>query len=193
MATPDNYTFVDKVPEDCICNISTNILTDPVQIECCGQLFCEECLKKWLGRQKACPHCRDTELKYIDRRMKRVLILPRSTAPIAPKGVTIKISSLGECSTHLKACLFVEVPCTNDCRAKITRNKLHNHKAKKCLNRLLDCRYCKEKAFYKDINDNGHIDKCPLLPLDCPNNCGHGKIQRKPRFLWMILGKLWRR
>ncbi len=46
MASPVNYEFVDKVPEDHHCTICTNILTDPVLTECCGQDFCDGCIKK---------------------------------------------------------------------------------------------------------------------------------------------------
>ena len=54
MASPVNYEFVDKVPEDHHCTICTNILTDPVLTECCGQDFCDGYLKIWLKRQKTC-------------------------------------------------------------------------------------------------------------------------------------------
>ncbi len=39
MASTLNNEFVDKVPEDHQCTICTNILTDPVLTECCGQFF----------------------------------------------------------------------------------------------------------------------------------------------------------
>ncbi len=124
MASPVNYEFVDKVPEDNICSICTNILTEPVLIECCGKLFCQECLSKWLQKQKSCPHCRDTELKYIkDRRMKRIIDSSKIYCLNRSKGCG-KISTVGECSTHLETCLFVEVPCTNNCGARMTRKEL---------------------------------------------------------------------
>ncbi len=171
--------FVDKVPEDNLCSICTNILSEPVIVECCGQLFCEECLKKWIQRQKTCPHCRNTELKYIkNRRMKRIIDGLRIFCPNRSKGCD-KISNKNECSAHLKTCLFVEVPCTNDCGLKMLRKEIENHIARKCPKRKVKCQYCKEESFYKEITTKGHLDKCLFFPLDCPNNCWHGKIQRK--------------
>ncbi len=41
MASPVNYEFVDKVPEDHHCTICTSILTDPVLTGCCGHDFCD--------------------------------------------------------------------------------------------------------------------------------------------------------
>ena len=32
---------------------------------------------------------------------------------------------------------------------------------------------------YENITSFWHIDECPSLPLDCPNNCGHEEIQHK--------------
>ncbi len=65
MASPVNYEFVDKVPEDYLCTICTNILTDSVLTDCCGQDFCEGCLKKWLQSRKTCAHCREANFKFI--------------------------------------------------------------------------------------------------------------------------------
>ncbi len=38
--------FVDPLPEKYICGICKNLLSQPHVTECCGQHFCEECLKK---------------------------------------------------------------------------------------------------------------------------------------------------
>ncbi len=35
---------VDIVPEDHHCTLCTHILRDPVLTDCCGQLFCQDCL-----------------------------------------------------------------------------------------------------------------------------------------------------
>ena len=179
MTSTVNYEFVDKVPEDHICSICTNVLTDPLLVECCGQLFCEECLIKWLQKQKTCPHCRKKNFNFIkDLRMKRLINGSKIYCPNRFKGCE-KIITVGECSTHLETCLFVEVPCTNNCGVKMLRKELQNHTANECPKRKVNCQYCNEEGMYKDITAQGHIDECPSFPLDCPNNCGHDNIQRK--------------
>ncbi len=172
-----DYNFVDKVPQDYICSICTSILREPVQIECCGQLFCEECLKKWLERQKSCPHCRDYQLKYIkDRRMKQNINASKIYCPNRYRGCKV-IITLRERYTHRDDCLFVEVPCTNGCGVSILKKELQNHTAKQCPKKIVACQYC--DGLYEDIKIRDHMDKCPSFPLDCPRKCGHAKIQRK--------------
>ncbi len=109
MARPVNYKFVDKLPEDHQCTICTNILTDPVLTECCGQLFCGGCVKKWLRRKKTCPHCRAAYFHYIvNKRMKRIINSLKIYCPNHSKGCD-KITTLSECNQHCEKCLFVEV------------------------------------------------------------------------------------
>ncbi len=179
MASPVNYEFVDKVPEDHQCTICTSILTDPVLTECCGQLFCDGCLKKWLQKQKTCPHCREIKFVFIkDKRMKRVIDSLKIYCPNRSKGCD-KITTLGECNQHLEKCLFVEVSCTKKCGERMLRKERQDHEDNKCPNRRVQCQYCTLEGMNKEITAKSHLDKCPRFPISCPNNCGHEKIQRK--------------
>ncbi len=174
-----NYEFVDKVPEDHQCTICTNILTDPVLTECCGQLFCDGCIKKWLQKQKTCPHCRDVNFASIkDKRMKRVINSLKVYCPNRSKGYD-KITTLGECNQHLEKCLFVEVSCTKKCGERMLRKELQDHEDNKCPNRLVRCQYCYTTGVYKEITAKNHLDKCLSFPISCPNDCGHEKVQRR--------------
>ncbi len=179
MASPVNYEFVDKVPEDHQCTICTSILTDPVLTECCGQLFCDGCIKKWLQKQKTCPHCREANFNNMkDLRMKRAIDSLKIYCPNRSKGCD-KITTLGECNQHLKKCLFVEVSCTKKCGERMLRKKLQDHEDNKCPNRRVQCQYCTLEGIHKEITAKSHVDKCVGFPISCPNNCGHEKIQRK--------------
>ncbi len=181
MASPVNYEFVDKVPEDHHCTICTSILTDPVLTECCGQLFCDGCLKNWLQsqRKKTCPHCRKANFNNIkDLRMKRAIDSLKIYCPNRSKRCD-KITTLGECNQHLEKCLFVEVSCTKKCGERMLRKELQDHEDNKCPNRRVQCQYCTLEGMHKEITVKSHLDKCPLFPISCPNNCGYEKIQRK--------------
>ena len=177
MASPVNYEFVDKVPEDHQCTICTNILTDPVLTGCCGQLFCSGCLKNWLKKQRTCPHCQNANSRFIkDLQMKQAIDSLNIYCPNRSKGCD-KIPTLSVCNQHLEKCLFVEASCTMKCGEKMLRKDLLDHKDK-CRNRLVQCQYCNTEGMHKEITANSHIDNCPSFPTSCPNNCGHEKIQR---------------
>ena len=178
MASPVNYEFVDKVPEDHHCTICTNILTDPVLTECCGQLFCDGCLKKWLQQQKTCPHCRKINFVSIkDKRIKRAIDNLKTYCPNRSKECD-KITTLGECNQHLEKCLFVEVSCTKKCGEIMLRKELQDHEDNKCPNRLVQCQYCNTEGMHTEITAKSHLDICAGFPISCPNNCGHEKVQR---------------
>ncbi|XP_064389173.1 TNF receptor-associated factor 5-like [Halichondria panicea] len=178
MASPVNYEFVDKVPEDHQCTLCTNILTDPVLTGCCGQPFCNGCLKNWLKKQRTCPHCQNANSRFIkDLQMKQAIDSLKIYCPNRSKGCD-KITTLSECNQHLEKCLFVEVSCTKKCGERMLRKELQDHEDN-CLNRLVKCKYCNTEGMHKEITANSHIDKCQLFPIFCPNSCGHEKIQRK--------------
>ena len=159
MASPVNYEFVDKVPEDYQCTICTNILTDSVLTDCCGQDFCDGCLNTWLQRQKTCPHCREANFKFIvDKRMKRVIISLKIYCPNRSKGCD-KITTMSECNQHLEKYLFVEVSCTKKCGERMLRKELQDHEDNKCPNRLVLCQYCNTKGMHKEIIAKSHTDQ----------------------------------
>ena len=150
MASQVSYVFVDKVPEDYQCSICTNILTNPVLIECCGQHFCEVCLEKWLAKQQTCPHCRDTSIKYItSRHMQRNINGLRIYCSYRPKGCS-KISTVGDYASHLTECLFVEVVCENLCGEAVIRKDPKHHISTECPNRKVKCVYCQEAGMHKN-------------------------------------------
>ncbi len=170
---------VDIVPEDHHCTLCTHILSDPVLTDCCGQLFCHDCLTEWLQMQKTCPHCREANFKFIvDKRMKRVIDSLKIYCPNRSKGCD-EITALGECNKHLKKCLFVEVSCTKKCGERILRKELRYHEDNKCPDRLVQCQYCKKNGMHKKVTSKSHLDTCPCLSISCPNNCGHEQMQRK--------------
>jgi len=179
MASRIQYEFVEELPGDCTCSICTNVLEDPVLIECCGQNFCGYCLKKWLKRTKSCPHCRSSELRSIkDRRSKRRCEKLAIYCPNEGNGCghVITISSYTE---HLDICKYSWVLCNNKCGKKMLRKYLGIHLETDCPNREVTCMYCKIKGIHKDITAKTHLDLCAFLPLPCPNRCGEDGIHRR--------------
>ncbi|XP_065341306.1 E3 ubiquitin-protein ligase RBBP6 [Cloeon dipterum] len=50
-----------ELPEDLVCSICEDLLTDAVMIPCCGNSFCDECIRTTLldSEDHECPDCKD--------------------------------------------------------------------------------------------------------------------------------------
>ncbi len=61
-----SYNFVDNLPERYKCLICHDLQDQPALVSCCGQHFCESCLKQWSARSgQKCPHCQATGITHI--------------------------------------------------------------------------------------------------------------------------------
>ena len=68
MSAERELSFVVEPSEEYHCPICAKVLVEPHVTDCCGQHFCEECLKQWFEEQlgeKICPHCRSEEFTHI--------------------------------------------------------------------------------------------------------------------------------
>lgn len=53
-----------EIPEDLLCNICKDLLTDAVMIPCCGNSFCDECIRTFLleSEEHECPDCNEKDV-----------------------------------------------------------------------------------------------------------------------------------
>lgn len=53
-----------EIPEDLICSICSDLLTDAVMIPCCGNSFCDECIRGVLleSEDHECPDCHEKDI-----------------------------------------------------------------------------------------------------------------------------------
>ncbi|GJQ81780.1 hypothetical protein Trydic_g324 [Trypoxylus dichotomus] len=53
-----------EIPEDLICSICSGLLTDAVMIPCCGNSFCDECIRSCLleSEDHECPDCHERDI-----------------------------------------------------------------------------------------------------------------------------------
>ncbi|CAH1967151.1 unnamed protein product [Acanthoscelides obtectus] len=53
-----------EIPEDLICSICNDLLTDAVMIPCCGNSFCDECIRSVLleSEDHECPDCHEKDI-----------------------------------------------------------------------------------------------------------------------------------
>jgi len=192
-----DHEFCDKVPEELICNICTKPLFEPHLTVCCGQYYCESCLKYWFKRQKkkSCPHCRAVGVKFqhvpnkaIERKVNELKIHCTNH-----KDGCQWVGELSNSQFHLNSdegCGYVEVNCTKKCGEKVKRKDLSEHIHSHCLLRQYRCKYCGYTDTYHaitaecgskgqcDQHDSSHYQTCPNYPLECPNKC-EKVIQRK--------------
>lgn len=53
-----------EIPEDLLCSICSDLLTDAVMIPCCGNSFCDECIRSVLleSEDHECPDCHEKDI-----------------------------------------------------------------------------------------------------------------------------------
>ena len=86
--------------------------------------------------------------------------------PLSSRGCVWK-RIIGEVEAHLDECNELVVNCLNKCKVILKRSELMNHCENECLNRKVNCKYCKVMMLYEEIDN--HLTTCPELPLLCPN------------------------
>lgn len=61
---PEPVVEKPEIPEDLLCNICKDLLTDAVMIPCCGNSFCDECIRTFLleSEEHECPDCNEKDV-----------------------------------------------------------------------------------------------------------------------------------
>ena len=169
-----HYTFVEtpvRLLEELSCPICLDLVNQPVSTSCCGQLFCENCIKD----QHPCPTCR-----------KRFIIKPEAGSARLMKAFKVKCPNssegcewqgdLGDAEEHLeKNCQYGDVVCPNGCGKKMKCNLLQNHIEHDCPQRVYKCPHCDQWGAYEEVT-TVHFTNCRDFPLPCPAGC---RLRRK--------------
>ena len=181
--------FIDrKFAEYYECTICSKVFRNPFLAVCCGENFCEVCIKKWREEKTACPHCREDGFKVVRNREKvrevKALRVYCTKSRQQCEGNRYRDGcdwrgKLGRLERHLnanptpprtqmKGCLFVEVEC-KFCHEQIMRCYLRHHQDN-CQLRDYTCPYCGYSDTYKFIEEQ-HLETCQMLPVPC-DSCG---------------------
>ena len=170
--------FVITPPGALLCQICQLVACDPQLSICCGNNFCKTCLDK-INSDEGCPTCDDKECffttfpnKLSDREIKKLLIWCNNNE----KGCGWR-DELANLENHLSTCEFEEIECVLKCGMMIERLKMDDHLSKECPCRQVKCEYCHVMGEHHVIVGQ-HKDRCPELPLSCPNECGLENISR---------------
>ena len=169
-----DHDFVDTIAPKYHCNICMKALRDPRLTECCGQHYCDSCLRKWLERSMSCPHCRTEGFSSIlNKAMIREINEFKLRCTNKTKGCKW-VGELGSLKHHLESdngCDYVIVTCSNTaynvmpmrrstlttCGEGMERRHLTYHQENECLYRQCRCQYCGYIDTYDAIAGRGEI------------------------------------
>lgn len=144
----------------------------PASPQCCGQISCIECLKKWLQTKPTCPHCR-TACKISDILMSPFVSTKLSGISVrcpnhrGMNGCTRMISFGREGSRlmeHIAICDEGLVTC-KDCKELMFRREMVNHRPSgdangggkgPCPHMPKRCEICNITILYSDVNNHNN-------------------------------------
>ena len=174
--------FVERPKElETDCPICLLVLRDPFQTSCCGNSFCQSCIKRVQDDEKACPICNEADFGvFPDKRLRRSLYAFQVRC-VHQKNGCEWVGELGELEKHLNlnpelgkqlvGCAFTTVACTHCCEY-FQRRHVHAHESEVCPQRPFSCDYCEDYgSVYEDVVNN-HWPVCKCYPVPCPNECG---------------------
>lgn len=168
--------FVTDVPADLLCPICSEILRDPFQTQCCGKLYCHDCLQTLINEGKPCSWCQSHVTAYRD-----------VNAANRVNAIVVKCSheawgclwrgELGGLGEHLLKCTKRPLRC-DLCEDTVLSEHLDEHKSTQCMKRTFRCTHCNSfESTYKTVRDD-HWPKCSYYPIPCPNRCSEESIPR---------------
>ena len=177
-----DYDFIDSPSDELTCAICLSVLRDPNLTSCCGNHFCRTCITQIKNEGNPCPLCQDGDYTImLNKSLVRKVNELKVRCPNSQLGCDW-VGELKEAQHHVDIerddCDFVEVLCDYDCGEEIKRCSLAEHKTSACPARPHTCEHCGLKGKWESIT-NTHMVVCESYPMECPNKCGAGEIQRK--------------
>lgn len=158
------------LPHRLTCLICRLAARDPYQAGCCGKLFCESCLKRWLQQKSCCPHCQESDSKYFrDKRAAQeigdlIVCCTQQSDGCEWRG------ELRHLKGHLSKCIHVAhqslYECENQCGAELTEEEVVRHE-QVCPLAMVRCEQCRDKIQRCQLDDHLH-ESCRVRPYQCP-------------------------
>lgn len=114
-------------------------MTYPQLTHCCGHHFCQSCLHGLQSNAKPCPFCKEGKVDAVlNKSLQRTIQSLAICCPHKRNGCAWK-GQVGGAENHLRVgeregeCLYVRVPCGNECGTTLDRNILKRHEDENCL------------------------------------------------------------
>ena len=141
------YNFVEEPPPEYFCPVTSELLRDPKQTECCGHHISGVVVARVQREGKSCPLCNDPNFTVIsDKYFKR------------------KANELKVRCPHKR----------NGCKWEGQLGDLDHH-SNSCSKRPWQCQHCDFRGTY-EIGTTDHLPNCTKYPEPCPNQCDIGTV-----------------
>ena len=169
------YEFIDKIPEDLLCQKCNYVARELNHTSCCGESFCKDCISPYHQDSEPCPICNETNFNMTpNKRDKKKILLLELNCPMKSCGCewTGRLEQLeGHMDVQSGNCLYVDIECPSHCDQRVQKRNIQNHLSRECPLREYTCLHCNFKASYKVVSED-HLEVCSYLPVQCPNRCG---------------------
>ncbi|XP_065887890.1 TNF receptor-associated factor 4-like [Dysidea avara] len=176
------HEFVEPIPKEFICPVCYEVFATPFLTSCCGNHFCEACVRRTKTNKDQCPLCQTKPIagiidKHFQRRInERNVFCIRKAEGCAWIGPFCEVDK--HCNETTGSCNYALVPCPFSCQEKVTKLSLDRHVNEECLLRPYACMYkCGYVSTYISVSTSHH-PKCPDCLLPCPNSCSDELIKR---------------
>ena len=143
-----DYNFVEEPAKEFICPVTLQLLVEPQQTYCCGNHISAEVARRLLGEGKACPMCQQPRF---------------TTHPDKFHGRKIR-QLIVRCPNKKSGCVWEGE--LGDVEAHVGR----------CPKQPWQCLHCA----FAGLREGGeeHLRMCEQFPVECPNRCETGHVQR---------------
>ena len=178
-----DYDFIEKPSEEFFCPVTLEVLQEPFLTVCCGNHLSKEAASQLQRDQKPCPLCKEPLQAVPDKFFRRKVKELQVRCPKKGAGCGW-VGELGNLDQHLGddslegECQYIEIACPNLCGGRVQRRDLDGHNESLCPKRQFTCVHCAYEATYQEITED-HLPECDKYPLECPNGCGEGSIERQ--------------
>ena len=179
-----DFIFVNEPPQDYLCPVCAELLTEPFLNLNCGHHICRTCRGRLLASRKTeCPVCRkpnSLEDARLNLHFQRLVYDLMVYCKHHEEGCKWK-GELRSLQEHLdpvwRQCDFVLIPCSFGCGEHVRSGAIKEHKHSQCRKRPSTCEHC---SYYnaRDIVTKEHYPICEEFPVECPNKCQAEGLKR---------------
>ena len=164
-----DFHFVDPGPtDDQKCPICFLVARDAYQVNCCGQIFCHNCLMKHKQYSRWCPLCRENigNRYFKDTKSNRNIKNLKVYCTFKDEGCSWN-GELRQINDHSQNCCYRKVNCIK-CDATVKQIDLETHILCDCPFRSYTCPLCSKEGPYISLTED-HRNECPEADVICKN------------------------